>query len=236
MRTICKSLIGTLAAVIILAGTAGASLYFCHRMELAIRNAVVRQFAELQSEEVICGVLVDASNATDAAAGESGGCEEMSQPGFAGALVDSNVVAVLIEELGEASAAERGVWTKLLRSPASPEAFRNLISHYHGKTPHPLQPTNEPVQVASAEVPQQSASPCSCQGPEIIGPEKSSVVITSAIETLQEAEQLLLKKAVNEYLFELCQLREHLIEKRQQLQQLKDEAVQSADSPMIDED
>ena len=72
----------------------------------------------------------------------------------------------------------------------------------------------------------------------ILPPEKSSLAITSAIDALQEAEQLLLKKAVNEYLFELCQLREHLIEKRQQLQQLKDEAVksQSADWPNIEKD
>jgi len=233
MKTIFKSLIGTLAAMFILACTAGASLYFCHRMESAIQDAVARQFAELQTEDEFCGVLVDAA---DAAARGSGACEEMSPPGYAGTLVDSHVAAVLIEELCEASPAERGLWTKLLRSPASPAAFRNLIAHYHGKTPQPLQPTNETVQVACTEAPPEAASPRSCQGPEILAPEKSSVVIISAIDALQEAEQMLLKKAVNEYLFELCQLREHLIEKRQQLQQLKDEAVQSNDWPNIEED
>ena len=236
MRTIFNSLIGTLTAALILACTAGASLYVCHRMDIAIGDAVARQFAEMQPNDAVLGVAADASAIAQGTCGPSA---EASPQSVAAAFVDSKVVAVLIEELSGASPEEREVWTNLLRSPTSAGPVRNLFAHYHGKAPTHLQQTSGHVQVTCAEAPQEISPPCSCEAPQHVSltgscrrvetstPEYSSTEMNSAIDALQAAEQLLMK-SVHENFLELLQLREDLLKQRQEA---KGEAAQSGDWP-----
>jgi len=209
-------------------------------MDIAIGDAVARQFAELRSDDAVSGVI---ANASDSAQGASCACMEMCPQAVEGAFVDSKVVAVLIEELSGASPAEREVWTNLLRSPTSTSSLRHLFAHYHGNAPTQLQQTSGQVQVTFAETPQEISPPSSCEAPQRISltcscrvaetlPPKESAVIESAIGALQAATQLL-KDAVDENLSMLSQLRDSLIEQRQQP---KGEAAQAGDCPDHDED
>src|SRR5689334_16441592 len=103
MSIVFKSLIGTLAVASTLACTAGTTLYVWRCMDFAIHDAVAQQLAEMQSEEVMYHAGIDRLEADPAACPAF---EDMNQPPE-GALMDSRIVAVLIDELAGASPQER---------------------------------------------------------------------------------------------------------------------------------
>jgi hypothetical protein len=99
MSLFFKSLVGTLAVASTLACTVGTTLYVWHCIDFAIHDAVAHQFAEMQSEEGMDRVGFD-RDVSDPAVWTA--FEEMNQPPD-GALMDSRIVAILLDELGEAS-------------------------------------------------------------------------------------------------------------------------------------
>jgi hypothetical protein len=223
MSIIFKSFLGTLAAVSMLACTAGATLYLCRCMDYAIHDAVAHHFAEMHESAMYHFGM-------EALGGAPVGCaefDEMHQP-CEGAPIDSKIVAALIDELGEAGPEEREAWTNLLRHPGSHEAYRSLFAHYRGRAPQNFQGMSPPVQAASAVERPALAPSGPCPGAEFPECGNSSAMIKSALEALQAAEQLLLEKAMSEDLSKLRQLREELIE--QQQSRLRDQPADSGNS------
>jgi hypothetical protein len=227
MSIVFKSLIGTLAVVSTLAGTVGATLYVGRWMDFAIHDAVAQQLAELQSEEEMRHVGINCEEADPSA---WAAFEEMNQPP-GGALMDSRVVAVLIDQLCEASPQERDVWTQLLRRPESHESYRSLLSYYHGKSPGIFERTSE--QAPAAAVIQRASMPPSpsLPGGEIPGAANSTAMPGSAIEALRMARHLLLEQALSEELSALCERHERLIESQPQSQPVREAPAGPSHSP-----
>jgi hypothetical protein len=227
MNIVFKSLIGTLAVTSTLACTAGTTLYVWRCMDFAIHDAVAHHFAEMQSGEGMRHVGIDGEEADPAA---WTAFEEMHQPPD-GALMDSRIVAVLIDELGEASPQERQVWTQLLRRPGSHESYRSLFSFYHGKSPQNDERTSE--QVPAASLIQRASMPPlpSLPGAAIPEAANSTAKLGSAIEALRVARQLLLEKALNEELSALCERYDQLLESRPQSPQPREASLEASHSP-----
>jgi hypothetical protein len=229
MSIVFKSLIGTLAVAGTLACTAGTTLYVWRCMDFAIHDAVARELAEMQSNAGLCHVGIDREEADPAA---WAAFEEMDEPPE-GALMDSRVVAVLIDELCEASPREREVWTQLLRRPGSHEAYRSLFAHYHGRAPQHVERTSE--QAPTAPVIQRASMPPSpaLPGDEIPCAVNSTDMPGSTIEALRMARHLLLEQALREELSALCERYDRLIESQPQLQPLREAPAGASQSPAL---
>ena len=227
MSIVFKSLVGTLAVASTLAGTVGTTLFVWRSVDFAIHDAVARQLAEMQSEEVMYHSGIDRLDADPAACPAF---EGMNQPAE-GALMDSRIVAVLIDELAGASPQEREAWTQMLRRPDSHESYRCLFAFYHGKARQNGERTSE--QVPAAAVIQRASMPPSpsLPGDETCESDNSTATLGSAFEALRTARQVLLQKALNEELSALCERYDQLLESRLQSQQLRDAPVDSTNSP-----
>jgi hypothetical protein len=221
MKIIVCSLIGTLAAVCMLACTAGATLYCSHCIELAIRDAVARELDATQPQDAIRCIAATTPPACDVCAeacprAACVACADACAPADEGMALDSKVVAVLIQELCDASPAERAVWMKLLRNPNSDESYFNFFAHYHDKSPLSFHRTCTHAQFTSAESEPGLSPTCACPC-AALKCEKCDAV-KSAIAVIQDAERLLLEQAAADDLPQLRALCEKLGEKRQQLQ------------------
>ncbi len=243
MRMIVSSLIGTLAAVCILACmlacTAGATLYCSHCLENRLETAIGESFEFPQPGDAVRCIPASAS---DSAPAVCDACADKCLPADEGMSLDSKVVAVLIQELCEASPDERAVWMKLLRNPNSDESYFNFFAHYHGKTPLNFHRTCSHVEFTCPEnQPQFSPTPpcaClySCPYAAHLKCDKSCKAINAAIAVIEVAEKLMLEQPATDDLSQLRALRAKLTEMRQQLQECTAEPDCAADAPCDNDD